>query len=166
MADTSDRYALPFIAAGQAQKELTHNEAVNRIDTLLHLSVLSLSLSAPPPDAAPGNAWIVGAAATGAWSGHTTEIVSFDEGGWRFVVPVAGCLAWVIDLGVFAIWTNNSWMSEAWPVRAIQIGGSSLLAPPLAAIDDVSGGSMIDIEGRAAILAVLNVLRYMGLIAG
>jgi len=166
MADQSTRHALPFIAAGQAQKEITHNEALDRIDTLLHLSVLSLSLSAPPAGPVPGNAWIVGPTPTGTWSGHAGEIASFGEGGWRFALPVPGCLAWVVDLGVFAVRNDDAWVSDAWPAHALRIGDANLLAPALPAIGDVSGGSMIDVEARAAILAILNVLRYMGLIAG
>ena len=68
MAELSHRYALPFIAAGQAQKEITHNEAVERIDTLLHLSVLSMSMDTPPATPVAGSAWVVGVALTNVWA--------------------------------------------------------------------------------------------------
>ncbi len=166
MAELSFRYALPFIAAGQAQKEVTHNEAVARIDTLLHLSVLSMGLDTPPADPVPGSAWIVGASPAAAWAGHAGEVASFSDGGWRFVAPVAGCLAWVADLGVFAVRTDDGWLSDAWPVRALRVGGTDLLAAAAPAIADISGGATVDAEARATILSILNVLRYMGLIAG
>ena len=157
MAELSHRYALPFIAAGQAQKEVTHNEAVERIDALLHLSVLSMSLDVPPVGPVVGSAWIVGSAPTGEWAGHAADIASYGEG---------GCLAWVADLGVFAVRTDAGWLSDAWPVRALRIGGSDMLAAAASAIPDTSGGATVDAEARAAILSILNVLRYMGLIAG
>ena len=166
MAELSHRYALPFIAAGQAQKEVTHNEAVERIDALLHLSVLSMSLDVPPVGPVVGSAWIVGSAPTGEWAGHAADIASYGGGGWRFVQPVSGCLAWVADLGVFAVRTDAGWLSDAWPVRALRIGGSVMLAAAASAIPDTSGGATVDAEARAAILSILNVLRYMGLIAG
>ncbi len=166
MAELSHRYALPFIAAGQAQKEITHNEAVVRIDTLLHLSVLSMSLDTPPAAPVPGSAWIVGPTPTDAWAGHAADIASDGEGGWRFVQPVSGCLAWVADLGVFAVRTDAGWLSDAWPARALRIGGNDMLAAVASAIPDASGGATVDAEARAAILSILNVLRYMGLIAG
>jgi len=166
MAELSHRYALPFIAAGQAQKEITHNEAVVRIDTLLHLSVLSMSLDTPPAAPVPGSAWIVGPTPTDAWAGHAADIASYGEGGWRFVLPVSGCLAWVADLGVFAVRTDAGWLSDAWPARALRIGGNDMLAAVASAIPDASGGATVDAEARAAILSILNVLRYMGLIAG
>ena len=45
----SPNLALPYIAANQAQKHVTHNDAVALIDGLLQLSVLSRGLNAPPP---------------------------------------------------------------------------------------------------------------------
>ena len=69
MAETTDRYALPLLQVAQAQKEVTHNEAVVGIDTLLHLAVEGV-LGAPPPTPLPGQAWIIAAAASGAWAGQ------------------------------------------------------------------------------------------------
>jgi hypothetical protein len=166
MTDLSHRYELPFIAAGQAQKEVTHNEAIALIDTLLHLSVVSMSMSAPPAGPLAGAAWIVGTSPTAEWAGHATDIASFGDGGWRFVTPVAGCLAWVADLGLFAVRTDGGWMSDAWPARALRIGGADMLAPAAPAILSTAGGTTVDTEARATILSILNVLRYMGLIAG
>ena len=34
--DGTPRWALPFLFAGQAQKEMFHNEALVRIDALVH----------------------------------------------------------------------------------------------------------------------------------
>ena len=48
MSDASDRFALPLLHAGQAQKEITHNEALQLIDMLLHPYAESASLTAPP----------------------------------------------------------------------------------------------------------------------
>ena len=166
MAEASLRHALPFLSAGQAQKEITHNEALERIDSLLHLSVESMAQDTPPLAPVAGTAWIVGPGAAGDWAGHAAEIASFGDGGWRFMTPRAGCLAWVADLGVFAVRTDNGWLADAWPARALRVGNDDLLAAPAAAIADVSGGTTIDTEARTAILAILNVLRYMGLIAG
>ena len=47
MSDTM-RLALPRIYAGQAQKHVTHNEALGLIDALMHLSVRGRNVNAPP----------------------------------------------------------------------------------------------------------------------
>ncbi|MET1113243.1 MAG: DUF2793 domain-containing protein, partial [Allosphingosinicella sp.] len=65
MADTTPRFALPFILPGQAQKELFHNEALVRIDLALHPAVEGPPASAPPPAPAAGECWIVAPAAGG-----------------------------------------------------------------------------------------------------
>ena len=39
--DSTARLALPFLAPGQAQKELYHNEALSRLDLLVQTVVLS-----------------------------------------------------------------------------------------------------------------------------
>ena len=63
------RFALPLLHAGQAQKELFHNEALVLADGLLQPCVEALGLDTPPPSPAPGQCWIVGDSPTGAWAG-------------------------------------------------------------------------------------------------
>lgn len=65
MAQT-DRLALPLLAAGQAQKEITHNEALGQLDMLVQLIVVSADLSAPPASPAEGQCWIVASGGSGA----------------------------------------------------------------------------------------------------
>jgi hypothetical protein len=42
------RLSLPLLAAGQAQKHVTHNDALTRLDGLIHLAVASRSETTPP----------------------------------------------------------------------------------------------------------------------
>ena len=48
MADISPHLLLPYLVAAQAQKHVTHNEALRLLDALVQLSVLNLNLTAPP----------------------------------------------------------------------------------------------------------------------
>ena len=59
--DATPRWGLPLLFAGQAHKELAHNEALVLIDALLHGRVESAAINAPPKDPAPGQCWIVAA---------------------------------------------------------------------------------------------------------
>jgi hypothetical protein len=90
----SPNLALPFLAAGQAQKHVTVNEALRRLDALVQAAVESTALSAPPVTPAEGQRWIVGPAPTGAWTGQAGRIASWSDGAWTFLVPLDGWLIW------------------------------------------------------------------------
>lgn len=71
---TTTRLALPLLAAAQAQKHVTHNEALVILDAVVQASALDKDLTSPPASPADGDAYIVAASATGAWSGHDDDI--------------------------------------------------------------------------------------------
>ena len=93
MTDTS-RLSLPVIEAAQAQKHVTHNEALTLLDALTQLAVESRTLTAPPGTPVDGACYIPAASATGAWSGWDGQLAVY-SGGWFRIVPVAGLKAWV-----------------------------------------------------------------------
>ncbi|MDP2801166.1 MAG: DUF2793 domain-containing protein [Phreatobacter sp.] len=103
------RLALPLIAAAQAQKHVTHNEALGLVDALVHLAVKDRGLAGPPPDAETGDRHIVGAAPTGAWAGHAGEVAEREEGHWRFLSPRAGWLAWVEGERCLIVHDGEAW---------------------------------------------------------
>lgn len=162
MAQTN-RYGLPFLQAGQAQKEITHNDALARVDTLIHLAVESRHGAAA--SATIGSSWIVAASATGAWAGHDGQIAVFDESGWLFVAPLDGCIAFVRDESVFVHYATGQWR-DAWAVPSLTVGALMVSgAAPVAIIDPV-GGAVVDVEARAAVTQLLAALRITGLVAG
>ena len=160
MAQTS-RYALPLLQAGQAQKEITHNDALARIDALLHLAVDSRHNSAATE--ANGTVWIVPAGASGAWAGHDGEIAIFDFSGWSFVAPVEGCVAFVRDEGIFIHYAGGQWR-DAWTVPTLAVGGMTLSGSSPAAVTTPDGGLVVDVEARAALGQLLTTLRASGVI--
>ncbi len=164
MADVTGRYGLPLLQAGQSQKEITHNEALVRTDALLHPSVESRTLTAPPTSPTPGQAWIVGDAASGEWAGQDQAIAAFHAGGWSFIAPSEGCLAWVRSEGVFALFGSGGWETGGWPVNGLSIGGETILTSRRPPIVSPSGGATVDAEARTAIDLVLGALRAHGLI--
>jgi hypothetical protein len=56
MSDATTHLLLPYIQASQAQKHVTHNEALRILDGLVQLSVLDRDLTAPPGSPADGAA--------------------------------------------------------------------------------------------------------------
>lgn len=164
MAEATDRYGLPLLQAGQAQKEITHNEAILRMDALLHAAVESQSVASPPSAPPPGASWIVPAGADGAWTDRGGQLAYAHAGGWSFIEPAAGCLAWVKDEGVFAYRTEAGWHSDAWPAKAVRIDGRLMLGASAQSIAAPSGGTVADLEARQVLGQVLVALRQHGLI--
>ena len=165
MTDDTPRWALPLLAAGQAQKELWHNEALLLVDQLLQPSVVGCNLDVPPVAPAPGQSWIVGAAPTGAWTGQGGAMAGWSDGGWRFVAPREGCSAWSVADGAAVRYRDGAWQLDAVRATGLVVDGKQVVGTQAAAIAAPAGGSVIDVEGRTTLSAVLAVLRQHGLIA-
>lgn len=160
----TDRLGLPLLAAGQAQKEIVHNEALLRLDLISQAVVASADLAAPPVSPTVGGCWIVAAAPSGDWAGHAGAIAGWTENGWRFVSPGAGWCAWVVDRSRMMRFTGAAWADE--PVRSdgYFVAGLRVLSGRQGAIANPAGGATTDAEARGAINAILAALRAHGLI--
>ena len=108
MSDTT-RLGLPLIAAGQAQKHVTHNEALRILDSLVQAVVVDRDQTAPPASPVEGATWIVAASPTGAWSGHDGHLALFADGAWTFLVPRPGWSVWVLDENRPLYWNGSAW---------------------------------------------------------
>jgi hypothetical protein len=108
---TSANLALPFIEGGELLPDVTLNEALRLIDTLVQLAVVDRDLMAPPGSPSEGERWIVKATATGAWTGHVDQIAAWQDGEWVFAIPRVGWLAYVIDEGTLLTWDGGAWVS-------------------------------------------------------
>lgn len=165
MTDQTSRFQLPLLAAGQAQKEVTHNEALLLLDALASPAVEGSASPSPPAAPVPGQAWIVGAGATGAWASHDDALAIWTEAGWRFLSPRDGMAVWRQDTGMWIIRNGGVWRDDVFPVPALSIAGKTVVGSQQPAIPDPAGGTEADGEGRAAIAAILQALRAHGLIA-
>jgi hypothetical protein len=156
------RHRLPLIAAGQAQKEVTHNEALLAIDCRLHSAVETRALAEPPVAPEPGAMFIVAVGATAAWEGKTDMIASWDGFGWRFLPPTKGWIVWVADEAGFVaydgIWTTGL------PANGLRVAGREVLAAAPVSIAAPSGGSVVDDACRTAVLALITALRNQGIV--
>lgn len=95
--DQTTNLKLPYIMPSQAQKHVTHNEAIRALDALVQLCVLDRDLSTPPASPLDGSRYLVAAAGAGAWTGKDGKIAAWQDGAWAFFAPQAGWLAWVAD---------------------------------------------------------------------
>lgn len=110
MSDTS-RFKMPLLDAAQAQKHVTINESLVRADALAASVVVSRSVSAAPSAPVDGDAYIVGAGASGDWAGHDDEIALFLNGGWEFITPWLGAKFWIQDVSTWAVF-DGSWIVD------------------------------------------------------
>jgi len=164
MSETTPRFALPLLQAGQAQKEIDHNEALVLIDGGLHPLVQTAGDDTPPGSPSPGAAWIVGPAPTGGWSGAAHALALWTGGGWRFLPPTLGMTVWNAATGRPARWDGSAWLDGEIAAALIRIGGAQVVGARQPAIADPAGGATIDAEARAAITALLAAQRNHGLI--
>jgi Protein of unknown function (DUF2793) len=118
MTDTPN-LTLPLIAAAQAQKHVTHNEALALLDALVQLSVLSRTATAPPAVPAQGDRYLVPAGATGAFAGKATQIALFEGAGWRFLPPRTGWQAFVADEQAVLVWNGAAWIALGQAIGSI-----------------------------------------------
>ena len=102
--------ALPYLAAAQAQKHVTVNEALNHLDGLVQLSVVSANLTAPPGAPSEGNRYIVAAGATDAWAGWDNIVALFSGGAWLRLIPQTGWIAWNAAGGRLLVRTGSAWV--------------------------------------------------------
>ncbi|MAN63248.1 MAG: ribonuclease III [Parvibaculum sp.] len=90
----STHLALPFVEAAQAQKHVTVNEGLTRLDVLVHLAVESATETVPPGSPNEGGRWIVGDGASGTWVGEDGKVAAWIDGAWAFLTPKSGWQAW------------------------------------------------------------------------
>ncbi len=164
MTDRTARLALPLLHSSQAQKEMTHNEALTCIDLLLHGGIEGVGEDTPPATAQPGQCWIVGDAPVGAWAGSARHIAGMTAGGWRFVAPREGMALWWAGGETTVVFRGAQWRIGELHARRLMVEGTAVVGAQRPAIPGANGGNVRDVEARATLDTVLTALRDHGLI--
>lgn len=111
MPDDTPNLALPYILPGQAQKHVTHNEALRLLDAMVQLAVLDRTRTAPPVSPAEGDRHLVASGATGAWEGWDGSIAFQVDGAWLRLIPRPGWQTWVEAESTPLIRTGSAWLT-------------------------------------------------------
>ena len=129
MSQTSTNLTLPFIQPSQAQKHVTHNEAIELLDVIVQLCVQGFEVDTPPVTPSEGQSWLVGAAPTGDWAGHAGLIANWAGGGWMYLTPQTGWRAVDAVTGEMRVYSGLNWtgltvatlrlLPQATPVSAV-----------------------------------------------
>ncbi|MFC6689662.1 DUF2793 domain-containing protein [Jhaorihella thermophila] len=128
MTDLSPRLGLPYLLPSQAQKHVTHNEALRLLDALVQLTVESFEALTPPASPADGECHALGAAPTGEWAGQEGRIALRETGRWRFIDPQPGWLAWGRDGSGLRVYDSGGWMPV--PVGVEQVDRLGISTAP------------------------------------
>ena len=118
MPDTTPNLGLPYLLPNQAQKHVTMNEALQRLDAAVQIRLDQSGINAPPESPQTGIRVLVGANPSGGFTGHAGEIAAFDAGGWLFIRPMRGWVAWFTAEGELRVFDGADWQS-------LSAGGSS-----------------------------------------
>ncbi|WP_369682868.1 DUF2793 domain-containing protein [Rhodopseudomonas palustris] len=147
---------LPLIEAAQAQKHVTHNEALRILDAAIQIAVADRSRTTPPAAPAEGERHIVAAGAAGAWNGQAQAIATWQDGAWAFLAPKQGWCVWSVADDVLLVFDGARWRDlrdlRVSLDNAARLGVNTTAAAPnllsvksnaalFAAIDPADGGS-------------------------
>jgi hypothetical protein len=105
---TTPNMALAYIASSQAQKEITHNAALNDLDFMAQASVIDHTLATPPSSPSTGDSYIIAASPTGAWTGFANSIAGY-YGGWSIKTPITGWTAWTRNDSRLMYYNGSAW---------------------------------------------------------
>src|ERR1700730_1659818 len=105
---TTPNLAMNYIASSQAQKEITHNDALNDLDFLAQASAIDHTLATPPSSPGTGDTYIIAASPTGAWTGFANGVAAY-YGGWKIKTPVTGWLAWTRNDNRVLYYNGSAW---------------------------------------------------------
>ena len=108
MSETTTNLELPYILPSQAQKHVTHNEALQRLDALTQLTVIA-SLSTPPSDPQEGSCFDIAASPTGAWAGKAGRLAFRQDGDWIFIAPRQGWRGWFLAEDRLKLYDGSAW---------------------------------------------------------
>ncbi len=109
MSENSSRLSLPFIMPAQAQKHVTHNEALQKLDVLVQTVVEAFDASDPPAAPTEGTTWALGPAPTAAWSGQAHNLATWTNGAWLFAALQQGFTAVEQGGTELMIWDGTTW---------------------------------------------------------
>ena len=109
MSETSPILGLPYIQPSQAQKHVTHNEAIRTLDGIVQLTLTETDATSPPGVPQSEDVYALGAGAGGAWAGHDYELAFWRDTAWHFLSPLEGWLAWNKADQTMRLWNGTTW---------------------------------------------------------
>lgn len=160
MTEQTTHLALPYILPSQAQKHVTHNEALQRLDGTVQM-VIKSEVATPPQDALEGDCHLIGSAAAQDWAGKSGQLAFRQDDAWLYITPRNGWRAWFAADNRLKVLTLDTWRELPLPENASfqQLGVSTtadaynklaISAPATLFTHDASGGHQIKVNKAGA----------------
>lgn len=147
MPQTSPRLDLPYLQPSQAQKHVTHNDALQRLDVLTQLVVNQFDAANPPALPEFGEVFALGSSPTGAWAGQSQMLAAFTESGWMFVAPQEGWRTWGVAEQELRTFDGTDWIPSDFSLQNV---------------DGLGIGTTSDAVNRLAVNAAATLLNHEG----
>ncbi len=151
MTETAN-LGLPFIDGSQAQKHVTHNEALRILDDAIQITVLDSTLTVPPSLPVDGERHIVASGATGAWAGHGSSVATWETNAWRFLAPKAGWCVWSVADDALLVFGGSAWA----PVTTAGGTFSSNNLPNVGINATVADSNLLTVHSNDALLNAID----------
>ncbi len=145
MSDLSPRLSLPYLLPAQAQKHVTHNDALRHLDAVVQLVVQRVDAQTPPVDPAVGAAYALGPSPSAAWAGQAHTLAIWQGGAWLFVPPELGWHLWDLNSHQMRVWAGSSWT-----------------AVPCHATPQIGVATSADATNRLAVAAPASLFTHAG----
>lgn len=146
---------MPYIAPSQAQKHVTHNEALRALDALVQLCVVSRNGNVPPAKPLEGQRYIVGSPAADLWKARENHIAAWQDRAWAFFPAQEGWHAWVEEEKGFVVFSQGRWtaaQANTNPVSRLGIEAAAddtnrlSVKSPASLFDHAGGGHQLKIN--------------------
>ncbi|MBS0528891.1 MAG: DUF2793 domain-containing protein [Proteobacteria bacterium] len=149
MTDTPN-LGMPYIDGSQAQKHVTHNEALRILDAAIQIGVRDLTRTAPPSSPVEGERHVVASGGTGAWAAQDKAIATWQDGAWAFLVPKTGWCVWSVADDIMFVFDGTVWrdfrsLPEALD-NALRVGINTAASSP----------NLLSVKSNAALFAAIN----------
>jgi hypothetical protein len=147
MPDSSPALSLPYIQPSQAQKHVTHNEALRILDAVTQLSVQSGTLTQAPAVPVSGDRYLVGLGATGDWAGQDRKVAIHDGTDWYYFQPSEGWRADVIPTGAQLRFNGTSWVDTFPDLQNVPLVGIAATADSVNRLSISSPATLLNNAG-------------------
>ena len=149
---TTPHLSMDYLVPEQAQKHVTLNEALRRLDGLVHLSVISASRTSPPPNPSNGDRYLIAANALADWQGKDGQIAIYEDTAWRLLAPQTGWHCWNEAAEQVLVYSRNKWQTpEAAALAGLRFAKTDALfdfSKPLPVLNIPSHSLFFGVTGR------------------
>lgn len=155
--DISENLELPYIMPNQAQKHVTHNEAIRQLDALTQISVISTTLLEAPNDTPFGSRYIIATDSIGVWAEKTNYIAAFQDNAWSYYQPKEGWIVWDQQDAKLLVFRQNSWQNvqnEIADLQQVSLLGVNTAASQTSRFGVESNDSFFSHEGSSHRLSI------------